>query len=112
MLEKNKTKTVGYWHSQQTPEYPIPEENGLGQIDAYDKNEIVRAIERVEMRAKKSFYRGWSTCRICECHNGNAEYSHEGFTWPEGYLHYIKAHNVKPDEEFMKMVYKELEKWM
>lgn len=49
-------------------------------------------------------YRGWSSCRICGCRNGNKELTYGGYTWPEGYLHYVEQHNVQPSEGFALML--------
>ena len=42
-------------------------------------------------------YAGYSDCHVCGCRNGDMEYrdtvSH--FKWPNGYIHYIKEHNLK-----------------
>jgi hypothetical protein len=49
-------------------------------------------------------YRGWSTCRICDIHNGSREFDYNGYVWPQGFRHYIKDHNVKPTDGFIQMI--------
>jgi hypothetical protein len=55
-------------------------------------------------------YRGFSHCRLCNCSNGSREYEfnfeNTTWIWPEGYVHYIADHAVRPDEEFRSMVYR------
>lgn len=50
-------------------------------------------------------YKGYSPCRICGLNNGSAEYrfaldGETTFIWPEGYMHYIRDHGVRPDPDF------------
>lgn len=52
-------------------------------------------------------YKGVSKCRICNCFNGSREYYIDNFFIPEGYLHYLKVHNVGIDERLRKyLLYK------
>ena len=30
------------------------------------------------------------------------------YIWPEGFSHYVSAHNVKPDDEFIEHVFKKI----
>lgn len=51
-------------------------------------------------------YRGFSTCRVCYCANGSAEYIIEMneqlvLRIPYGYQHYVMDHKVKPDPLFL-----------
>lgn len=46
-------------------------------------------------------YRGWSTCRICGCHNGSSERSLNGYYWPSGLSHYVLKHSVALPEYFI-----------
>lgn len=46
-------------------------------------------------------FRGWSQCRVCGCVNGSQDYHRGEYTWPEGYLHYVIMHDVRPPAEFI-----------
>ena len=46
-------------------------------------------------------YRGLSPCRFCGERNGSKEYYTNEFRWPEGYVHYVEEHAVKPPQEFI-----------
>lgn len=46
-------------------------------------------------------YRGISSCRVCGQMNGSADYIRDGWTWPQGYSHYIEAHGVRPPQAFI-----------
>jgi len=43
-------------------------------------------------------YRGFSTCRICGKMNGSRDHFRGPFRYPQGYLHYIIDHDVKPPQ--------------
>lgn len=49
-------------------------------------------------------YKGYSACRVCGLRNGSMEYrltmGDTTFVWPEGYIHYIRDHGVRPDPDF------------
>lgn len=52
-------------------------------------------------------YHGYSKCRLCGCRNGCKEFIIDEFMWPEGFRHYIQAHNVRPTQEFIDFILKE-----
>lgn len=58
------------------------------------------SIVRQEYDYSVVAYRGSSQCRCCGQSNGSHEYRYLGWTWPEGYFHYLSEHNVRPDEGF------------
>lgn len=60
-------------------------------------------------------YRGSSWCRCCsvvsedgqrgvQVSNGHREFRIEDWCWPEGFMHYVKEHNVEPPEDFKQWV--------
>lgn len=63
-----------------------------------------------ESNYKYTKYLGFSSCRICNEHNGIAEYTiiDNGieFTFPSGILHYYEDHNVQPSTKFYDFVMK------
>jgi len=66
--------------------------------------EFLAALATIEGRAKRSQYRGMSTCRLCKHWNGSAEFRLGGWQWPEGFRHYVEKHNVLPSEAFREFV--------
>lgn len=68
------------------------------------KSEFLAALSKVEGRAASVRYKGSSNCRICGIRNGSAEFSYRNAKWPEGYRHYVSAHNVKPSKEFAEFI--------
>lgn len=58
-------------------------------------------------------YRGSSWCRCCSVasedgdkivSNGYREFRIEDWCWPEGFMHYVREHNVEPPEDFKQWV--------
>ena len=54
-------------------------------------------------------YRGYSPCRLCDKEdNGSAEFAFVvdkvRWLWPEGYMHYLRDHNVCPSDEFAEIL--------
>ena len=64
--------------------------------------------EKLKDLNKFTSYRGLSNCRLCHKVNGSKEYKisfkKKVLVWPFGYKHYIEIHNVKPSEEFYKII--------
>lgn len=96
-----KTRYEGYWSSKQEPDFPTPVHNDKPFLD---KDLIVKKIISVQSRLGQRHYKGFSKCRCCGAINGSGEYSHKGWIWPEGFLHYIIEHNIEPTEEFKKYI--------
>jgi len=99
-------KKVGFWYSKYEPKLPKPVQQApdsewvlAGRPTAFAK--LLKAMEKV---ARCRGYKGSSKCRICGKRNGSMEYSYKGWTWPEGYMHYIRDHNVRPPLKFVAFV--------
>jgi hypothetical protein len=49
-----------------------------------------------------------SFCRICGAENGDGEFTlrdkETTFRWPNGYIHYLDAHNVEPSAKFVQFI--------
>lgn len=101
-------KVEGYWKSQFEPNLPIPKENTFSPpLAALFAHKLQRLQDVIcdELIAK-----GCSHCRICNCVNGNKEYLTKKWTWPEGLIHYVKDHYVKPSQEFINYIEDAFEK--
>ena len=105
-------KKVGYWYSKEEPKLPMPVQQGpdsewvlAGRPAAFAK--LLNIVERL---ARCRGFKGSSKCRICGKRNGSMEYSYKGWMWPEGYMHYIKDHNVRPPMRFVAFVVSEITK--
>lgn len=105
---------VGYWASSADPEadrylqqhgleLPWPED-----FVCSDWGDDVRAVVLEHLRGGEpvEYWRGNSTCRFgCDIDNGSRDLSDGTYVWPEGFAHYVEAHNVKPPQEFIRHVY-------
>lgn len=93
----------GFWRSLkngEVNELPMPVEGPVWK----GQSEFLAALKKLEAEAQVTTYRGFSSCRLCRCMNGSAEFSANGWLWPEGYRHYVVAHNVRPSLAFQEMV--------
>lgn len=91
----------GFWRNQYKPDLPMPE---AAAAPWEGKTEFLSTLEKIEATAQQVAYRGFSICRICKKMNGTREFEHRNWVWPSGFRHYIEDHNVKPSEEFIKMI--------
>lgn len=95
-------KEIGNINSQWT-KMPIPNSN---KIPTSMLNILIDRIKFAEKYATVISYRGISMCRICNQYNGHREYHLQNYIWPEGYIHYIKDHNVAIDDNFIDFIMK------
>lgn len=91
----------GYWYSKSEPQYPHPISN-KDKWEGQDK--FVNQLINTQFKASKTNYKGWSDCRVCNKMNGSSEFQLDNWKWPEGLLHYIVNHNVKPSQEFIDFI--------
>lgn len=91
----------GFWYSPAEPGWPRPVPHAKPWKG---KSHFVELLTKLEGEAQELCYKGWSTCRICHCHNGSVTYRYKQWEWPSGFLHYIEKHNVRPSDEFIAFV--------
>lgn len=91
-------RRVGFWANSRDPTLPKPKAN---KLPWEGQSEFLRGLLRMESAAARRIQKGVSTCRICKCDNMSAEYTNDKFVWPAGFVHYVREHNVKPDDEFI-----------
>lgn len=79
----------------------------IAMVKQYNNDMLARRPNTVDIDGGNVVaYRGSSRCRCCHRDNGNHEYRYNGWTWPEGYRHYLEDHNVLPDAAFKDFVMK------
>ena len=88
---------IGYWTDDDGP--------GSAQ-NAVDKDWDPAEREMVTNYLKNApnvlqQWRGLAFCRLCGEANGNSCVGDTKFNWPQGYLHYIEKHHVKPPQNFI-----------
>lgn len=108
-------RPVGYWpelgavgimHSfwrMMTGEALLPTPHDLVDPDwsPVEREQVLKHLAGGTIRA---VWYGWADCRMCEKHNGSRDYTDGVYVWPEGLAHYVRAHNVKPPQEFVNHV--------
>jgi hypothetical protein len=95
-------KCIGYWmESLRDDRLPLPQEL-VGEMPATVRNAVCKYLSEGYLFAT---YRGYSQCRFrCGASGeqmGYREYTDGEWVWPEGLLHYIRAHNVIVPEGFV-----------
>jgi hypothetical protein len=58
-------------------------------------------IQHLERGRRCEAYMGYSSCRICGQDNGCLELTDGVYVWPDGFVHYVRDHAVKPPAEFV-----------
>lgn len=96
----NRVKFIGFWKGHGN--WPMPVKNSA----KFDQTKIINKIKEIQKIGRVINYRGHSGCRLCGKMNGSKEYAIDHYVWPEGYLHYLKDHNVAVDKEFGEYVNK------
>jgi len=105
-------KKVGFWYSKDEPKLPMPvqQEPDSEWVKKDKPASFAKLLIAVEKVARCVGYKGSSRCRICDKRNGSMEFGYKGWVWPEGYMHYIRDHNVKPPAKFIQFVVSEITK--
>lgn len=98
----NVNNREGFWVSTQEPSLPTPVSQPWKGQSAW-----LPKLDKVEKKAAKAAYRGFSTCRLCDKMNGSEELSYKGWVWPSGYRHYIQDHSVRPSLAFEEFIARE-----
>ena len=100
-IHKGK-KIEGYWWSERTPQYPMPEPNVLTPEEA---EEIYNLMVEKQDEAEIIHYFGFSTCRITNEMLGCEEYYTDEWIWTQDLApHYVVKHLVRPSDEFLRYI--------
>ena len=113
-MQNLSTIRLGFWSQDNDPLI----NKSVSKLKKDDIEFIRRCKEITEFIAdhdKDSFVRGYweyqcikcekvEKCKICDKLNGNKEITFFGYTFPQGYLHYIIDHNIVVDNGFKKMM--------
>lgn len=85
---------IGYWYSPHEPQLPMPV-----ATDTMSDQYIVDYLKNGETHTP---WMGWSSCRLCHNNmNGTRCLTDGVYRWPEGLAHYVEAHGVILDPEFI-----------
>ena len=100
-----KLKLMGYWHSYEEIEYPDPAWFVDPLWETSEREIVINYLKSgVEFRG----FCGISWCRFrCKENDlGSKELTDGFYYWPEGFIHYLEIHYVKPPQEFLDHVKK------
>ncbi len=100
---------VGYWFDPEDPDtkgFFCPQD----WVDKHwDKKERQMVINYLKSGREVSVSKGYSWCRFRFCWTpdrkmGCCDLGDGTYVWPEGYVHYIEKHSVRPPEDFLEHV--------
>lgn len=96
-----RSKAIGFWNTGSIfSTLPHPQDFVDVSWDRMEKHLVLDHLRRgIRVRS----YMGLSWCRFqCGEHEmGCAEFSDGVYLWPEGYVHYVEKHAVKPPQDFI-----------
>lgn len=103
----NKRKVEGYWNNKENryPDFPMP----VRHNKKWKKSEFLQRLSVVQKDSHQTFCKGSSRCRLCDKSNGSGEFSRGEWDWPDGLMHYVEDHGVKPSDAFIEFINKEYE---
>lgn len=98
----DEPKFIGYWHRD--PKYgsismPHPGHFIVPDWDPEQKEKVAQYLRNGKTLIS---WRGPSSCRLCFTHvDGYRCFTDGEWVWPEGLVHYIEEHNVRPPQDFI-----------
>jgi hypothetical protein len=94
---------VGFWWSEATPDLPHPRKFVDSEWNSAERQAVIHYLESAYQTPV--YYRGFSWCRFgCQGPNGSQDHTDRTFVFPEGFVHYIREHSVRPDDRFLEHV--------
>jgi len=120
--KKTKLKFIGYWHAISVDPISLMPTKLLYSFDHYantfgefglpipsdyvdqnwDYKERLAVMDHLESGKEYEAWKGYSSCRFgCIHDNGSVDFTDGTYVWPEGFVHYIQVHGVKPPQEFI-----------
>tara|TARA_R110002072_G_scaffold302713_1_gene487909 strand:- start:948 stop:1358 length:411 start_codon:yes stop_codon:yes gene_type:complete len=95
-------RALGYWRSEQEPDFPDPSAFIDEDWDPSQRAEVAAYLAR---GARVMTFAGYSTCRMCGfARKGDSCLNDERYVWPEGLVHYLEEHGLRPPGEFVRHV--------
>lgn len=100
---KRRAKVEGYWRTSlnkglSSLPFPIPY-----KVKGFNKASFIASLLAKQKIAKLGESRGMSPDRWSGAKNGSKEYSLDGWSWPSGYIKYVR-HDVPPSRAFYKFI--------
>lgn len=109
------TYSIGYWADKRDMAYGTKDGftgqtylNPVEDSATQDQTGIIAKLKAAYASGHTVNYRGWSTCRICDKHNGSSELEvikgNMKYRIPVGYVHYLEDHNVAADPKLLEIL--------
>lgn len=90
----------------QKSKLPKPQDYIDDTWDVTERELVINYLENVKV---VEHWRGYSYCRFgCDTNMGTTCKSDGSYTFPEGFIHYLKEHSVKPPQQFINHVLRTL----
>jgi hypothetical protein len=103
-------KTAGFWRESAPfdPKERFPAGQRLPfpvrmKLETFDLDAFLTKLEKVEAKAHRNHFKGWSTNRWDGSQNGSCELKYKGWRWPVGYRTYIEG-GLLPSKTFFKFI--------
>jgi hypothetical protein len=92
---------VGFWYSEREPWLPHPRKSVAPGWSDSQRAAVIDYLLRPE---DVVYYAGLSPCRMCDRLVGSREFTDGAWVWPEGLVHYLDVHQVRPPADFVAWV--------
>jgi hypothetical protein len=96
------TKFEGFWRQSVDEASNLPWPTAVNEWSG--RQEFLASLVALETVAEIVHAAGISRCRVCGQRNGSGQYTHDDWTWPEGFRHYVADHAVQPSSGFIAFV--------
>jgi hypothetical protein len=94
-------RAVGFWWSEFEPWWPHPRDFFAPD---WSPEERAAVVEHLLRPAAAQHAHGVSHCRVCGGANGSGEFTDGVWVWPQGLVHYVLRHSVRPSDAFVAWV--------
>jgi hypothetical protein len=94
---------VGFWWSSSDPEFPHPRDFVDERWDESERQRVIEYLESSYLVPLITFGPSWCRmgCPGTPADIGSQDLTDGTWVYPEGLIHYLKWHGVKPPEEFL-----------
>jgi hypothetical protein len=104
MSQLEQMPRVGYWRSPEEPDLPDPGEFVDASWDAEERRKVIEYLDDAYQTPMFSFGPSWCRmgCAGVPKDIGTQELTDGVWLFPEGLVHYVRHHAVRPPEAFLK----------
>ncbi len=103
-------KEIGFWSDSPRDAgkpWPWPGDSVSLTWDHAERDVVVAYLN--DPKHHRTAFFGYAHCRLCSKHdNGVHDVDDHVWLWPSGYAHYLTAHLVKPPQDFIDYVMRQV----